>query len=56
MEFKNVSGDDLDLPTLDLRVAAGDTVEITGDPAKSLLSNPHFERADKPRTTKSEEQ
>lgn len=47
MEFKNVSGDDLDLPALGLHVKAGDTVEVTGDDAKGL-SPAAFERVDKP--------
>lgn len=54
MEFKNVSRDDLDLPTLGLRVAAGETVRVTGDAATSLLDNPLFKRTDK-RTADTEE-
>lgn len=55
MECKNVSGDDLDVPTIAgpfggaLRVKAGEVVEVTGDDAKSLLSNPAFERVDTPK-------
>lgn len=49
MIFRNVSGTDLDLPTLGLHVATGDEVEVTGEPAKSLLENPLLERTDKPK-------
>lgn len=57
MIFRNSSPHELDLPTLDLRVAAGETVEVTGDAAKSLHDNPFFERVDKPkpRTADTEE-
>jgi hypothetical protein len=44
VEFKNVSGSAQDLPTLDLRVQAGETFTATGDDAKSLSTNPDFER------------
>ena len=53
MIFKNVSRDDLDLPTLGLRVESHDTVEVTGDDAKALSSNPNFERVDEPKPRKS---
>lgn len=51
MIFKNVSGEDRDLPTLDVRVPAGGTFEATGDDAKNLQANPAFERVDKPSKT-----
>lgn len=56
MEFKNVSGSAQELPTLDLRVPDGATFTATGDDAKSLLTNPAFERVDKPtgKTTEKE--
>lgn len=56
MLFKNTSPHDVDLPTLGLRAAPGESVEVTGDPAKSLLDNPWFQRTDapKPRTTTEE--
>lgn len=47
MEFKNVTGDTLEVPALGVRVKPGETFEATGDDAKGL--NPAwFERADKP--------
>ncbi len=48
MLFKNVSGDDLDIPALGLQVKAGEKFEATGDDAQSLLKSPLFERVDKP--------
>lgn len=48
MLIKNVTDDTLDVPALGLRVAPGESVEVTGDDAKGLLANPAFERADKP--------
>lgn len=50
MEFKNVSGDDLDIPSLGLVVKAGGRFEATGDAAQSLLASPLFERVDKPKS------
>lgn len=44
MEFKNTSGSTQNLPTLGLRVQAGETFTATGDDAKSLSTNPDFER------------
>ncbi len=52
MLFKNVTRDDLDLPTLGLHVPSHKTVEVTGDDAKQLMSNPNFERVDEPQTRK----
>ena len=54
MKFVNVSGTPQDLPHLGengTRVAAGDEVDATGDAAKSLQSNPAFERSDKPKSS-----
>lgn len=48
MEFRNVSGDTQELPTLDLRVAPGEEFSATGDAAKGLAGNPAFDRVDKP--------
>lgn len=48
MKFVNASKDTYELPTLGLLVAPGDEFEATGDDAKSLLTNPSFERVDKP--------
>jgi len=53
--FKNVSGDDLDVPSLGLVVKAGERFEATGEDAKSLLRSPLFERVDGPRTTSNDE-
>lgn len=50
MQFKNVSGDTQELPSLGedgLRVPAGGEFTATGDAAKSLLTNPAFTRVDK---------
>lgn len=60
MQFKNVSGDVAELPTLGeagvpLRVADGETFEATGEDAKSLQTNPLFERVDKPSKTNEKE-
>jgi hypothetical protein len=51
VRFRNVSGTPQDLPTLDLRVDAGEEFDATGDDAKSLSANPAFERTDKPSKT-----
>lgn len=48
MEFKNTSGEAIDLPTLDLRVQADETFTATGQDAKNLEGNPDFTRTDKP--------
>lgn len=48
MEFVNKSGAPVELPTLDLRVADGETFTVTGQDAKNLLDSPDFERVDKP--------
>lgn len=54
MEFKNVTGDTLEIPSLGVRVKPGDTFEVTGDAAKGL--NPSwFERTDKRKTNNTEE-
>lgn len=57
MIFRNVSGDDLDIPALGLSVKAGERFEASGDDAEGLLRSPLFERVDKPkpRTTENEE-
>jgi hypothetical protein len=58
VEFKNVSGDDLDLPTIGsrgTRVPAGETVNLTGDEAKALSRSPLFERVDSPSKTTEKE-
>lgn len=49
MIFRNITSEDLDLPTLGLRVGAGESVEVTGDAAQSLLAaDLYFTRTDKP--------
>lgn len=55
MQFKNVSGGPLWLPTLDQTVPDGETFEVTGDAAKGLTGNPDVERVtDKPSKTDKE--
>lgn len=49
MQIKNESDANVDLPTLGLRVAPGETVEVTGDDAKALLTVPGFKRVDAPK-------
>ena len=62
MEIKNVSKDDLDVPTIPnefggaLHVRAGETVEVTGEDAKALLRNPAFERVDEPKPRKHDDE
>lgn len=48
MEFKNVSGAPVELPTLDLKVPADGTFTATGADAKNLQESPDFERVDQP--------
>ena len=48
MQFRNISSDTQELPTLDLRVAPGEQFSATGDAAKGLTGNPDFERVDVP--------
>lgn len=48
MQFRNVSGANVDLPTLEIRVKDGETFEATGQDAKNLADSPDFERVDKP--------
>jgi hypothetical protein len=55
MEFRNVSGSTQELPTLDLRVPDGETFTATGDAAKSLQTNPAFDRVDKSSKTDEKE-
>jgi hypothetical protein len=47
--FRNMTDGDLDLPTLGLHVPAHQTVVVTGEDAKQLMSNPAFERVDEPK-------
>lgn len=44
MRVKNVSGDTVDLPTLGLRVPAGEAVDVKADDAKSLLASGLFKQ------------
>lgn len=55
MEFKNTSGDTVELPTLGLTVQPGETFTATGDDAKNLLASDSFERTDKPSKTSEKE-
>lgn len=55
VEFKNISGDDLEIPSLEVKVAAGGTFEVTGDAAQALLDNPAFKRVDKPAARSTDE-
>lgn len=62
MLIKNTTKDDLDVPTIPgefggaLRVAAGETVEVTGEDAKALLRNSAFERVDEPKPRKHDDE
>lgn len=55
MEFKRVADGTADLPTLELRVAHGETFTATGQDAKNLEANSEYERVDKP-SSKSEKE
>lgn len=55
MRFRNSSGTAQSLPHLELpHVPPGGEFDATGDDAKSLQSNPSFERVDKPKTSEKE--
>lgn len=47
MLLRNVTTDTLLVPSLNIEVPPDGTFEAVGDDAKSLLTNPAFERADK---------
>lgn len=53
MKFANNSGAAVDLPTLGLRVPAGEEFEATGQDAKNLEAA-GFDRTDKPKTSEKE--
>lgn len=48
MRFKNVSGDDLDVPALGQVVKAGEIVEASGPVAEGLAAQPQWQRTDTP--------
>lgn len=48
MRFKNVSGDERDIPALGRSVAAGEVFEASGPLAEGLLGQPAFQRTDTP--------
>jgi hypothetical protein len=54
VQFKNVSGVDLDIPALGITVAKGEEFEATGDVAQGLLDQSAFTRTDKPSSGKKE--
>ena len=54
MRFRNRTGAVEHLPHLELHVAPGEEFDATGDDAKSLRTNPSFERVDKPKTSEKE--
>lgn len=62
MEFKNVSGTPVELPTLEdetgrpLKVADGGTFTATGDDAKNLQASDLFERTDSKSKSSEKEQ